>query len=297
MEQFPDADLMIASDHGAGPLHGDVNVGAWLASRGHAAYGGRDGSRLVRLAWAFPPSLRKFAKRVAPGAAQKTFASTLAGQLGPFEWSNTRAFVGFHGDLWLNLEGREPQGSVTEADVEPLLADISGGLAALVDPERDEPVFGRVLRGSDLFWGPASHLAPDLMLDSWSSGYRVAPGRDRTPAFIQSPAPLAGVDEAWSSDHRPDGIFAAAGPRIARGASDELSLMDVCPTVLALLERPVPAGLDGRVVAEALAEEFLRAHPATEGAPMGERTVDEGEYSDREAAAVAEHLKDLGYIE
>jgi predicted AlkP superfamily phosphohydrolase/phosphomutase len=40
-EAFPEADVMVISDHGAGPLKADVNVGSWLASRGLAAPGGR----------------------------------------------------------------------------------------------------------------------------------------------------------------------------------------------------------------------------------------------------------------
>jgi predicted AlkP superfamily phosphohydrolase/phosphomutase len=157
-------------------------------------------------------------------------------------------------------------------------------------------VFAAVHRGSDVYSGPAMDLAPDLMLDSWSAGYRVAPGRERTGEIVGAPASLAGVNEAWSSDHRPVGIFVAAGARAGAGEGGELSLCDVCPTVLALLEQPVPAGLDGTVAESALAPGFLRAHPVRAAGEAAGR-AGSGGYSEDEAAAVATHLRDLGYID
>jgi predicted AlkP superfamily phosphohydrolase/phosphomutase len=295
MEQFPDADVIVVSDHGAGNLKADVNVGAWLAANGYATYGRRRG-RLVRLAWLLPPRVRRFGRRLAPTTARRAFSATLAGQLGPFDWGATRAFVGFHGDLWLNLVEREAQGNVPTESRDALLDEIAAGLTAIVNEDIGEPVFGSVLRGDQVYSGNATDLAPDLVLDSWSTGYRVAPGRARSKGYVIAPEPLAGVDVAWSADHRPHGIFAAAGPHIAAGRSEELSLMDVCPTALALMGQPVPEGLDGRVVTEALDEAFLSAHPVVAGAAVADRAV-EGAYSEEEAAAVAEHLKELGYIE
>jgi hypothetical protein len=114
---------------------------------------------------------------------------------------------------------------------------------------------------------------------------------------VVTPAPLAGVGEAWSADHRPLGIFVGAGPRVRRGRADELSLYDICPTTLALLERPVPSGLDGTVATAALDARWLEAHPVRVVDPAGTRSAGGGQYSDEEAAAVASHLRDLGYLE
>ena len=293
---FPSADVMVVSDHGAGPLLGDVNLGAWLAGRGDAGYAGVKRRRLLELAWALPPRVRSFGKRLAPAAARRAFGATLAGQLGPFEWAATRAFAGFHGDLWLNLAGREPQGIVDPSDAPALLSELSSALLGITDPATGAGVFAAVHRREDIYSGPAAELGPDLMLDSWSAGYRVAPGREHTQAVVIPPAPLAGVREAWSSDHRPLGIFAAAGPRIAGGSAGELALYDVCPTALALLDAEVPAGLDGRAATGALDAAWLERHPVRTGAAAPERSAG-GAYSDEEAGAVAAHLKDLGYIE
>lgn len=296
VEAFPDATVVVVSDHGAGELKGDVNLGPWLAQNGYAVQARSSGSPLVKLAWAMPPPVRRLAKRIAPGAARKTFAATLAGQLGPFDWTQTKAFLGFHGDLWVNVEGREPQGCVPESEVDGLLDELSSDLLALRDPSSGESVFGGVHRRAEIYSGPAASLGCDLMLDTWSQGYRVAPKREGDGSVVIEPSPLAGVDAAWSSDHRPLGIFAAAGGPIAQGSADELSLMDVTPVALALLGSSIPAGLDGRARPELFESSWLASNPLREGAAAGERSAEAG-YSESEAEAVAAHLKDLGYIE
>jgi predicted AlkP superfamily phosphohydrolase/phosphomutase len=296
VEAFGGADVVVVSDHGAGPLRGDVNVGAWLARRGLAHHAAPPRARLVDLAWAMPPWARRAGRRLAPGVARRAFGTTLAGQLGPFDWSRTKAFMGFHGDLWLNLRGREPEGVVAEDEAPALLEELGDALRALVDPRTGDGVFASTLTRDEIYSGPAADLGADLVLDSWSAGYRVAPGRRESEEIVIAPAPLAGVREAWSSDHRPEGVFVAAGPRIASGAAAELSLFDVCPTCVALLGDAVPAGLDGAVAEPALAPDFLARHPVrTEGART--RAPAGGELPEDEAAAVASHLRDLGYIE
>ena len=298
-DRFPDADVLVVSDHGAGALEGDVNLGSWFVETGRAVYGTRKPSPLLRTAWALPPKVRRRARRMAPGAARRAMGATLTGQLGAFDWGATRAFAGFHSDVWVNLEGREPAGTVSEAEADGFVDELRTELLSIEDPRSGKRVFAGAHRRAELFSGPAAHLAPDLMLDSWGAGYRVAPGREASDTVI-APAPLAGVGEAWSADHRPVGIWVGAGPHIARGRGRELSLLDVAPTVLALLERPVPEGLDGEVAIPAIDAGWLERHPvrwntsSTQARAGGDRT---GELSGEEAAAVAAHLKNLGYIE
>lgn len=296
VDAFKQAAVMIVSDHGAGPLKGDINVGAWLAERELATPGRSQRSAAAEAAWALPPVVRRMGRRLAPGLARKAMGAKLAGQLGAFDWAETKAFLGVHSDLWLNLIGREPQGCVAHADADPLLDEISAGLLEIIDPETGEHVVAAVHRKEEIYSGRALDMAPDLICDTWSAGYRMAPGRSPSGPVVIPPAPLAGVDVAWSSDHRPIGIFVGAGPGFTHGVGDELDLYDVCPTTLALLGEAVPEGLDGKPTTAAFDEAFLTATPVTISAALDEREAG-GEYSEEEAAAVAEHLKDLGYIE
>ncbi len=64
-----------------------------------------------------------------------------------------------------------------------------------------------------------------------------------------------------SGSHRPDGIFLAAGPDIRPGEVDGFTVMDVAPTLLALLGLPVSKELPGRVVTEVLRPAFLADFP------------------------------------
>ena len=294
---FPDADVMVVSDHGAGPLHGDVNVGAWLIQHGHASFGGTSRKKAIELAWLLPPPVRRLGRRLAPDLARKAMGAKLTGALAPFEWDSTKAFVGFHGDLWLNLKGREPNGTIAPAAVQEVQEELRAGLLELEDQHTGTKVFAGVHARDEIYSGANVALAPDLMLDSWSNGYRVAPNRGPEQDLVHSPTPLAGVDVSWSSDHRPLGIWVAAGPRFAERTIDELALYDVCATALALLEQPVPAHMDGRVPTEVLDDGFLARHPITTTEARGVGNDHDMTYSDEEAAAVAEHLKDLGYIE
>jgi predicted AlkP superfamily phosphohydrolase/phosphomutase len=301
VEAFPDAEVFVVSDHGAGPLAADVNLGSWLARNGHAVYGSARASPLASIAWALPPPVRRAGRRLAPRMARAAMGARLTGQLGPFEWARTNAFVGFHGDLWLNLEGREPQGTVAPDDARELLDEIGRGVLSIEDPATGERAFAAAHPREAIYSGEAAHMGPDLMLDSWSQGYRVAPSREATDQVVVPPTPLAGVKEPWSSDHRPLGIFAASGPRIARGSADELSLLDICPTMLALLDEPVPDDLDGTVARDALSPRWLSAHPVR-GGRSARRAASatarpSGDLPPEEADAVASHLKDLGYIE
>lgn len=321
VEAFPGANVLVVSDHGAGDLRADVNVGAWLAQKGYARYGApkRSGkARLAELAWKLPPPVRRAGRRLAPGVAREAMSERLAGALGSFEWSETQAFLGFHSDLWLNLEGREPQGIVPEARAEAVLDEILEGLMEIRDPATRERVFAGAHRRADIYSGPASGLAPDAILDTWSAGYRVAPARPEGDDIVIPPTPLAGVDAAWSADHRPLGILVGAGPAFAgpsRSAAEsgrsaptdegtaahrsgEADLYDLCPLVLALLGQPIPDGLDGKVPTGFLDERFLDSNPLRSAGATARRD-DPGapDYSADEAAAVAEHLKDLGYID
>jgi predicted AlkP superfamily phosphohydrolase/phosphomutase len=297
LDAWPDADFLVVSDHGAGPLNGDVNVGAWLVRNGRAVAARPSSAPLAKVAWHLPPRVRKLAKRIAPVAARKTVESSLSQQLGSFDWKQTDAFVGFHGDLWLNLAGREPEGRVPVSAKGDVLAELADGLAAIVDPDTGRPVFSAIHERDSIYAGDFIDLAPDAMLDSWSQGYRVAPKRGPEGPLVIPPLALSGVREAWSSDHRPIGIFAAAGPRIRSARLEELSLYDVCPTALALLGSPVARTIDGVAATGAIAEEWLRSHPIATRDEHFSTTNEQPGYSADEARAVAEHLKDLGYIE
>jgi hypothetical protein len=99
--------------------------------------------------------------------------------------------------------------------------------------------------------------------------------------------------------HRPYGVFAAAGPGIRAGAEAHgATILDIAPTVLALLGLPAGSDMPGRVLSEALADVPVAPRiPSWESVPgecgmhPAERRVDPDE-----ARAALQQLVDLGYI-
>jgi hypothetical protein len=68
-----------------------------------------------------------------------------------------------------------------------------------------------------------------------------------------------GAGAEW---HRKYGILIVSDPRRStRREVPEATVYDVAPTVLALAGVGFPSNLDGRVLTDAIADEFLRAHP------------------------------------
>ena len=109
--------------------------------------------------------------------------------------------------------------------------------------------------------------------------------------------------------HDLTGIFMAHGPLTKRGEIAPVTLLDIAPTLLYVLGLPVPEDMPGRVVEEALASDFVAAHPVIrvpsyEGlespAAPGSVPIVRGtggvEGDDATEQAIRKQLKDLGYI-
>ena len=93
-------------------------------------------------------------------------------------------------------------------------------------------------------------------------------------------------------------LVAAGGPRAAGRQIDGATIVDVAPTVLHLLGLPVPAGLEGRVLAEAfdarwLADNPVRVGPAYAGLPVTAPPASGRDLEDR----LHDELRALGYVE
>jgi len=71
-------------------------------------------------------------------------------------------------------------------------------------------------------------------------------------------------DKRASGVHHPDGIAIFYGPGVRPGGRvAQASVLDVTPTLLALLGMPIGRDMDGRVLTEAIVPEFLAKNPPT----------------------------------
>jgi len=109
---------------------------------------------------------------------------------------------------------------------------------------------------------------------------------------------LVAQDFSISGGHHLRGIVIAHGPGVRRGARvADASLLDVAPTVLHLLDLPVGADMDGKVMAQLFEPAWNDAHPVETVASYGgfgdALAGDEGQMTD----ALKERLKSLGYAQ
>jgi arylsulfatase A-like enzyme len=100
--------------------------------------------------------------------------------------------------------------------------------------------------------------------------------------------------------HRDHGMLIMNGPNVQPGSVLQgASVYDIAPTVLHVMGLPVPADMDGHVLAGAFADGYLTAFPveiadrgsvaSAEGSPTVDYTAD-GEKE------IVERLKGLGYL-
>ena len=206
--------LMVVSDHGFASFRRGVNLNAWLLSRGWLALKpGGDGS---------------------------------AEWLRDVDWSRTKAYaIGLTG-VFLNLEGREGQGSVKAGEE---AARVKGEIMAALKGLRDggEVAVNEAFDTAKLYHGPYLQNAPDLII-GFNGGYRTS--WDGATGVVAGPVFEDNV-KAWSGDHCIDprlvpGVLFASR-RIDR---DDPSLVDVAPTVLRVFGLDPPAHMDGKPLYE-----------------------------------------------
>jgi hypothetical protein len=97
--------------------------------------------------------------------------------------------------------------------------------------------------------------------------------------------------------HNREGIFIAAGGPIRKGVTVNATVLDITPTILALLGLPVAEDMRGRVLKELLQPEFLARYPVKTIPSYNSYVKREPmTLSDRDEQEKLEMLRALGYI-
>jgi predicted AlkP superfamily phosphohydrolase/phosphomutase len=159
------------------------------------------------------------------------------------DWANTRVWAdgGYYSRVFLNVAGREPQGTVPPEQYEALRDELIAKLEALGN-EHGESIGTRVFRPGDLYH-EVKNIPPDLICYfgdlSWRSIGVVGDGR------VHVRENDTGPDDA---NHAKQGIVIAAGPGMPSSFPADAHLFDIAPTVLHAMGRPVPEDMQGRVL-------------------------------------------------
>ena len=318
----PDVHVLVVSDHGEGALEDiEIHLNLWLAQQGlltlrtpgsrrslgnalkwlaaklvdrgkRALYGRVSFSTLSRLRHWWPDKLR-----VTLG--EESFFPGV-------DWAHTLAYSEeVRGNIWINLKGRDPRGTVAPGvEYEALRQRIITDLQDLRDPRTGKRLVRRVWRREERFSGPFSDRLPDLLVEAEYPDLF----RPRGAYAGREPVRHLTLEEMRhrriTGCHRPNGIFFAHGPAVQPDLSlAPASILDVAPTVLHLLGEPVPSWMDGRVLTEmltpeALASQPVESRPQTPPLPRVNADDDTGvqSYDEAEAQEVTDRLAGLGYL-
>ena len=298
-------DVVLLSDHGNGPVYYGVCINNWLAERGYLAFRGEFGTRLRQ--WAFRHGLNvynlfKLAHKlgVLPGVeaayAKDSVALKLARHMSlsfaDLDWGRTKVYsFGNYGQLYVNLKGREPRGVVNPGEeYRELIEEIRGELLELRDPRSGNRIFDIVLSKRELYRGPYSEEGPDLVFLDSEMLYNAHRFFELASNSLITPHPV------YSGNHKPNGILIWSGPRIhANGEMGTASLLDIAPTILAIVGIAAPAYMDGLPLQGLESPPLLSSQaPSALGreAQLGVTHVfNEGEYDE-----VTQRLRNLGYL-
>jgi predicted AlkP superfamily phosphohydrolase/phosphomutase len=291
---------IIMSDHGFGPLHRAINLNILFIEKG-----------LMHLKPKFFTQLRWWAFRngLTPATAYKILSklglqnitakvsrkarNELVGKFLSFEdvdWSRTIAYsMGHVGQIYINLQGREPHGIVTPDRYAEARQKVIDALNTLIDPATGKPLVDRIIPREEAAHGPHADQGADLHLIL--DGYRTI----AFPLFATDGRVLTPQIRGDSGCHRLHGIFIGSGAAFANGAAvNSARIIDLAPTILHILNVPVPEDMDGRVLTDALAPE-LRAQATQVGAAAATATA-QVDFTEEEQAEVEERLRALGYL-
>lgn len=286
----PETHVIFVSDHGFGPLHSRFHVDQWLAQQGWLTYAG--GKATVRQRLRGP--LQRI-KRLVPRSlllqGRRAFAVSRI-----VHWAQTRAYSGVTMEhaVYINLQGREPEGATPPADYDALRREIAQALLAVRDerPGRGQAVVQAAYLREDLYQGPYVDDAPDLL-------FTLAPGYEPT-SELSSGGVWSDASGEGAGIHQPDGILMLLGPGIVPGARlPEHDMVDVLPTLLYALGLPVATALDGDIVQAAFTPEYRMAHPpfySDAPAPEALDQTDRESYTPQDAAQIEARLAALGYL-
>jgi predicted AlkP superfamily phosphohydrolase/phosphomutase len=307
-----DVNVVVMSDHGAGPLYRDVFLNEWLWREGWLAMregetsGGRGWARAMRRLGLTRARISDTLTRLDMHWLETAIKRALGDHIyvlprderpefhNAIDWAKTQAYsFGYYGQIYLNVRGREPEGIVPPEEYEPLREAIARRMMEIIDPEDGQPVVDRVYRKEELYHGRYLDEAPDLLAIMRGLTYITRMGYefagDRGVLFRE---PY--TDE--TGGHRLEGILLAAGPDIQPGALPERSITDLTPTLLQLQGCPTPDYMLAPID-EMLTDAFRAEHPAIflPGEIRGREEM-VGSWDAAAEADVTERLKQLGYL-
>jgi predicted AlkP superfamily phosphohydrolase/phosphomutase len=295
--------VMVVSDHGVGPEKESFYLNNWLHRKGFLVFKrSLSPLRIIKFPHLFYKTLRKLSPYLVSWTVPMDHLSTLRRFIDPREaltvssfidWRRTKAYAANHTEqgIYINLEGREPGGIVKRGEEYDNIRDnIIKALKEIRDPQTGSLLDMKVFKKEEVYRGPYTVDAPDLLLqikDGDCLAQKEIYHRELfSPAFKSS------------GTHRMEGVFILKGSGMKAGYNIEgAAIIDIAPTILYILGKPVPVDMDGRVLQDAFIGGRLEDRSVEYGPATQARTgKDDGVLDDEKTEEVRRSLRDLGYI-
>jgi predicted AlkP superfamily phosphohydrolase/phosphomutase len=299
--------VIVMSDHGFGPLYGVANLNILLLEKGlmHLRRDPLTQLRafLFRLGltpafvykWLARLNLQNVVSRVSKSTRNSVFSQFLS--FSDVDWRRTIAYsLGHMGQVYINVKGREPHGVIERGgrtgisrDYEQAREQVISALSTLDTPD-GRPMLSQVIPSEVLSRGEHADKGADLHLVLDDYHYISC------PLFATDWSVISKQIRGDSGSHRLHGILIARGPGIRAGKVDGARIVDLAPTMLRLLDCPIPADMDGRVLTRVIKSTPLDAYPLQ--TQVTKLPAKQASYvlSDAEEAELEARLRGLGYL-
>ncbi len=137
--------------------------------------------------------------------------------------------------MFVNLQGREPQGTVPPAQYEAAREKLTEALLRFVDPDNQAPIIRQVIKREEIYDGQNTSQAADLIAVP-HDGYDLKGDLRKT---------IPGEKTALVGMHTfEDSLLFIRDREIQRG-HNELWVGDLAPTILKMMKLPIPQDMDG----------------------------------------------------
>jgi len=149
---------------------------------------------------------------------------------------DAKAYTLIPGRIFVNLKGREPRGGVDPSQYERVRDMLSAGLRDLELPETGEKVIKKVFRREEIYSGDQLNLAADLIAIPFN-GYDLKANIKNTN--LSERTALSGMHTYDDSS-----LYIRNIPSIPQ----DVEIVDLLPTILSLMDVPIPEDVDGSVI-------------------------------------------------
>ena len=204
--------VMVVSDHGAKRMDGGICVNEWLRKHGYLTL------------------------KTEPSGITRWTPDMV-------DWSQTKAWGegGYYARIFINVEGREPNGIVNMQDYESIRDELKSQLEAIVD-EKGDNIGTRVFKPEEVY-RECRNIAPDLIVYFGNLFWRSVGSVGYNSIYTYEND--TGPDDC---NHAEMGIFIIKNGQQAQGLVSPKSLYDIAPTVLNEFGIDIPEAMQGHPI-------------------------------------------------